>query len=201
MLNTVEDVTSLLEDQQYIADVGLSTSLFLALKMGKALFLEGEPGVGKTELAKVLSRHFGAPLIRLQCYEGLDINSAVYEWNYAAQMIEIRMREALGDQDHDMMEKNVFSERFLIRRPLLQALEGLPGQAPVLLIDELDRTDEAFEAFLLEILSDFQVTIPEFGTVKAAEPPIVVITTNQIGRADRRAPSEPSPSVIGSQSL
>ncbi|MCB1464874.1 MAG: MoxR family ATPase [Nitratireductor sp.] len=176
---SIDETMELLSAGGYVADRALATVLFLSLKMGRPLFLEGEAGVGKTEIAKVLAETLGRKLIRLQCYEGLDVASAVYEWNYAAQMIEIRMREALGDQDHDMMEKNVFSERFLIRRPLLQALEGLPGQAPVLLIDELDRTDEAFEAFLLEILSDFQVTIPEFGTVKAAEPPIVVITTNR----------------------
>ncbi len=176
---SIDDTLELLSSAGYIADRSLATVLYLSLKMGRPLFLEGEAGVGKTEIAKVLSQTLGRPLIRLQCYEGLDVASAVYEWNYAAQMIEIRMREALGDQDHDMLEKSVFSERFLIRRPLLQALDGLPGAAPVLLIDELDRTDEAFEAFLLEILSDFQVTIPEFGTVKAAEPPIVIITTNR----------------------
>ena len=176
---SIDDTLELLSSAGYIADRSLATVLYLSLKMGRPLFLEGEAGVGKTEIAKVLSQTLGRPLIRLQCYEGLDVASAVYEWNYAAQMIEIRMREALGDQDHDMLEKSVFSERFLIRRPLLQALDGLPGAAPVLLIDELDRTDEAFEAFLLEILSDFQVTIPEYGTVKAVEPPIVIITTNR----------------------
>ena len=176
---SIDETMELLSAGGYVADRALATVLFLSLKMGRPLFLEGEAGVGKTEIAKVLAETLGRKLIRLQCYEGLDVASAVYEWNYAAQMIEIRMREAAGDQDHDTMEKNVFSERFLIRRPLLQALDGLPGAAPVLLIDELDRTDEAFEAFLLEILSDFQVTIPEFGTVKAAEPPIVVITTNR----------------------
>lgn len=175
----IDETQEMLGSAGYIADRALSTVLFLSLKMGRPLFLEGEAGVGKTEIAKVLSQTLGRRLIRLQCYEGLDVSSAVYEWNYAAQMVEIRMREALGDQDHDALEKSVFSNRFLIRRPLLQALEGLPGEAPVLLIDELDRTDEAFEAFLLEILSDFQITIPEYGTVKAAEPPIVVITTNR----------------------
>ena len=175
----IDATLELLSSAGYVADRALATVLFLSLKMGRPLFLEGEAGVGKTEIAKVLASTLGRKLIRLQCYEGLDVASAVYEWNYAAQMIEIRMREALGDQDHDMLEKSVFSERFLIRRPLLQALDGLPGAAPVLLIDELDRTDEAFEAFLLEILSDFQVTIPEYGTVKAAEPPIVIITTNR----------------------
>ena len=147
--------------------------------MGRPLFLEGEAGVGKTEIAKVLATSFDRPLIRLQCYEGLDVSSAVYEWNYAAQMVEIRMREASGDNSRDDMEQGVFSDKFLIRRPLLQALEQQSGKAPVLLIDELDRTDEAFEAFLLEVLSDFQITIPELGTIKAEEPPIVIITTNR----------------------
>jgi MoxR-like ATPase len=147
--------------------------------MKRPLFLEGEAGVGKTEIAKVLASALGRKLIRLQCYEGVDVSSAVYEWNYAAQMIEIRMEEAAGKVDRRDMEKNVFSERYLIRRPVLDALTGKAGAAPVLLIDELDRTDEAFEAFLLEILSDFQVTVPELGTIKAEEPPIVVITTNR----------------------
>ena len=165
--------------ENYVADRSLATVLFLALKMGRPLFLEGEAGVGKTEIAKVLAAALDRPLIRLQCYEGLDVSSALYEWNYAAQMIEIRLREATGDTARDAMRSEIFSERFLIRRPILQALEGEPGRAPVLLIDELDRTDEAFEAFLLEILSDNQVTIPELGTIRAAEPPIVVITTNR----------------------
>ncbi len=176
---SIDEALDLLRSGGYVADRSLATVLFLSLKMGRPLFLEGEAGVGKTEIAKVLADKLGRKLIRLQCYEGLDIASAVYEWNYAAQMIEIRMHEALGDQDRDSMEKNVFSERFLIRRPLLQALESEAGGAPVLLIDELDRTDEAFEAFLLEVLSDFQITIPELGTIKAKEPPIVIITTNR----------------------
>jgi MoxR-like ATPase len=162
-----------------VADRALATVLFLALRMKRPLFLEGEAGVGKTEIAKVLAEALGRPLIRLQCYEGLDVSSAVYEWNYAAQMIEIRMEEAEGTVDRGAMEKNVFSEKYLIRRPVLQALEGKKGAAPVFLIDELDRTDEAFEAFLLEILADFQVTVPELGTIKAEEPPIVIITTNR----------------------
>nr|WP_255700037.1 MoxR family ATPase [Jiella avicenniae] len=162
-----------------MADRPLATVLFLALKMGRPLFLEGEAGVGKTEIAKVLAQALDRPLIRLQCYEGLDVSSALYEWNYAAQMIEIRLAEASGDTARDAMRSEIFSERFLIRRPILQALEAVPGRTPVLLIDELDRTDEAFEAFLLEILSDNQVTIPELGTVKAEEPPIVIITTNR----------------------
>jgi MoxR-like ATPase len=147
--------------------------------MGRPLFLEGEAGVGKTEIAKVLSATLKRRLIRLQCYEGLDISAAVYEWNYAAQMIAIRAAEAEGEHDRERLERDVFSERFLIKRPLLQALEPDPSGAPVLLIDELDRTDEAFEAFLLEVLSDFQITIPELGTVKAAQPPAVIITSNR----------------------
>jgi MoxR-like ATPase len=147
--------------------------------MGRPLFLEGEAGVGKTEIAKVLSETLGRRLIRLQCYEGLDVSAAVYEWNYAAQMIAIRLGEAEGNADRARLEQDVFSERFLIKRPLLQALEPDPAGAPVLLIDEIDRTDEAFEAFLLEVLADFQVTIPEMGTVKAQHPPIVIITSNR----------------------
>ncbi|MAY28292.1 MAG: ATPase [Aurantimonas sp.] len=176
---SIDETEQLLDSQNYVADRALATVLFLALKMGRPLFLEGEAGVGKTEIAKVLAAALDRPLIRLQCYEGLDVSSALYEWNYAAQMIEIRMREASGDISRDAMRSEIFSERFLIRRPILQALEGEPGRAPVLLIDELDRTDEAFEAFLLEILSDNQVTIPELGTIRAAEPPIVIITTNR----------------------
>ena len=176
---SIDETEALLDGQNYVADRSLATVLFLSLKMGRPLFLEGEAGVGKTEIAKVLAAALGRPLIRLQCYEGLDVSSALYEWNYAAQMIEIRLREASGDTSKDAMRSDIFSERFLIRRPILQALEGEPGRAPVLLIDELDRTDEAFEAFLLEILSDNQVTIPELGTIRAAEPPIVIITTNR----------------------
>lgn len=176
---TIDDTLTMLEGAGYVADRSLATVLFLALRMGRPLFLEGEAGVGKTEIAKVLSSALDRPLIRLQCYEGLDVSSAVYEWNYAAQMIEIRMEEATGGVDRNEMERNVFSEKYLIRRPVLEALEGEPGRAPVFLIDELDRTDEAFEAFLLEILSDFQVTIPELGTIKAKEPPIVIVTTNR----------------------
>lgn len=175
----IDDTQSLLTSHGYVAGRDLSTVVFLALKMGRPLFLEGEAGVGKTEVAKVLADALGRKLIRLQCYEGLDVNSAVYEWNYAAQMIEIRMAEAAGHLDRSRLSHDVFDERFLIKRPLLQALEAAPGAAPILLIDELDRTDEAFEAFLLEVLSDFQVTIPELGTIKAAEPPIVIITSNR----------------------
>jgi MoxR-like ATPase len=165
---SIDATTDLLAKADYIADRSLATVLYLALRMGRPLFLEGEAGVGKTEIAKVLSAALGRRLIRLQCYEGLDISSAVYEWNYGAQMIAIRLAEAEGEGDKARIEHDVFSERFLIKRPLLQALEPNPEGPPVLLIDEIDRTDEAFEAFLLEVLADFQVTIPELGTVKAA---------------------------------
>ena len=174
---SIEATLDLLAKADYIADRSLATVLYLALRMGRPLFVEGEAGVGKTEIAKVLSATLGRRLIRLQCYEGLDISSAVYEWNYGAQMIAIRLAEAEGDRAR--IEHDVFSERFLIKRPLLQALEPNPDGPPVLLIDEIDRTDEAFEAFLLEVLADFQVTIPELGTVKAAQPPIVLVTSNR----------------------
>lgn len=176
---TIDETLDLLTGADYVADRSLATVLFLSLRMNRPLFLEGEAGVGKTEIAKVLAQALGRRLIRLQCYEGLDVSSAVYEWNYAAQMIEIRMEEAAGKVDRTSMERNVFSEKYLIRRPVLDALTGKTGAAPVFLIDELDRTDEAFEAFLLEILSDYQVTVPELGTIKAEEPPIVIITTNR----------------------
>lgn len=176
---TIDETLDLLTGADYVADRSLATVLFLSLRMKRPLFLEGEAGVGKTEIAKVLASALGRRLIRLQCYEGLDVSSAVYEWNYAAQMIEIRMEEAAGKVDRKDMERNVFSEKYLIRRPVLDALTGKAGAAPVFLIDELDRTDEAFEAFLLEILSDYQVTVPELGTIKAEEPPIVIITTNR----------------------
>jgi MoxR-like ATPase len=176
---SIEATLDLLAKADYIADRALATVLYLALRMGRPLFLEGEAGVGKTEIAKVLSVALGRRLIRLQCYEGLDISSAVYEWNYGAQMIAIRLAEAEGEGDKARIEHDVFSERFLIKRPLLQALEPSPEGPPVLLIDEIDRTDEAFEAFLLEVLADFQVTIPELGTVKAAQPPIVLVTSNR----------------------
>ncbi|CAN7712154.1 AAA family ATPase [Mesorhizobium sp. LjNodule214] len=176
---TIDETLDLLTGADYVADRSLATVLFLSLRMKRPLFLEGEAGVGKTEIAKVLAQALGRRLIRLQCYEGLDVSSAVYEWNYAAQMIEIRMEEAAGKVVRSDMERNVFSEKYLIRRPVLDALTGKAGAAPVFLIDELDRTDEAFEAFLLEILSDFQVTVPELGTIKAEEPPIVIITTNR----------------------
>ena len=176
---TIDETLALLATEDYVAERSLATAVFLALRMGRPLFLEGEAGVGKTEIAKVLAKILGRELVRLQCYEGLDIASAVYEWNYARQMIEIRLAEAEGIKSREGLGQDIFSERFLIRRPLLQALEGGLGGPPVLLIDELDRTDEPFEAYLLEVLSDFQVTIPEIGTIKAAEPPIVIITSNR----------------------
>jgi MoxR-like ATPase len=176
---SIDATVDLLQSAGYVADRALGTVVFLALRMGRPLFLEGEAGVGKTEIAKVLADMLERRLIRLQCYEGLDVNSAVYEWNYSAQMIEIRLAEAAGELDRERLGHDIFSERFLTKRPLLQAIESPDGVAPVLLIDELDRTDEAFEAFLLEVLSDFQVTIPELGTIKAKEPPIVVITSNR----------------------
>ena len=176
---SIDETLDLLTGADYVADRSLATVLFLSLRMKRPLFLEGEAGVGKTEIAKVLADALGRRLIRLQCYEGLDVSSAVYEWNYAAQMIEIRMEEAAGKVVRSDMERNVFSEKYLIRRPVLDALTGKAGAAPVFLIDELDRADEAFEAYLLEILSDFQVTIPELGTVKAPAPPIVIITSNR----------------------
>ena len=176
---SIDETQNLLGEADYLADRSLATVLFLALRMGRPIFLEGEAGVGKTEIAKVLATTLGRRLIRLQCYEGLDVASAVYEWNYAEQMIAIRLAEAEGNIDRDRLSHDVFSDRFLIKRPLLQALEPDTAGVPVLLIDELDRTDEAFEAFLLEVLADFQVTIPEMGTVKAEHPPIVVITSNR----------------------
>tara|TARA_R100000005_G_scaffold33903_1_gene15509 strand:+ start:47829 stop:48746 length:918 start_codon:yes stop_codon:yes gene_type:complete len=176
---SIDAVQEMLQAANYVADRSLATVLFLALKMGRPLFLEGEAGVGKTEIAKVLAEQLHRPLIRLQCYEGLDVGSAVYEWDYARQMIEIRLAEATESADRERLDSDIFSERFLIKRPLLKALEETGSGAPVLLIDELDRTDEPFEAFLLEVLSDFQITIPEFGTVRAKEPPIVIITSNR----------------------
>jgi MoxR-like ATPase len=174
----VDQTLALLGSGRYVADRSLATAVTLALKLSRPLFLEGEAGVGKTEIAKVLAETLGRRLIRLQCYEGLDVAAAVYEWNYARQMIEIRLAEATA-ASRDSLEEEIFSERFLIRRPLLQALSPDPAGPPVLLIDELDRADEPFEAFLLETLSDWQVTIPEYGTVKAPAPPIAVITSNR----------------------
>ena len=177
--SSVDELQNALSVQDYIADRGLAVAIFLALKTGKPLFLEGDAGVGKTEVAKVLAAQLDAELIRMQCYEGLDINTAVYEWNYAGQILHLRLMEADGAAREDM-ESELFSERFLLKRPLLQAIESsVNGRAPVLLIDELDRSDEEFEAFLLELLSDYQITIPELGTVKAASPPVVVVTSNR----------------------
>ena len=176
---SIDETLALLGASSYVADRALATVVFLSLRLGRPLLLEGEAGVGKTEIAKVLAVAFGRKLIRLQCYEGLDVASAVYEWNYPQQMMAIRLAEAAGEHDKDRIEHDIFSERYLIRRPLLQALEPGPGGAPVLLIDEVDRADEAFEAYLLEVLSDFQITIPEIGVVKAPERPIVIITSNR----------------------
>src|SRR6516164_1698744 len=176
---SVDAMLELLRTRGYFAERSLATVTYLSLRMGRPLFLEGEAGVGKTEIAKVLAAGLKRKLIRLQCYEGLDVASAVYEWNSAAQMIAIRLAEAAGDSDREQLSSDIFADRYLIKRPLLQALEPDVAGAPVLLIDELDRADEAFEAYLLEILSDFQITIPEFGTVKAPQPPIVIITSNR----------------------
>jgi MoxR-like ATPase len=175
---SIEAIQAEFRGRDYIADRSLATAVFLALELGRPLLLEGEAGVGKTELAKVLAASLGAKLIRLQCYEGLDVNTAVYEWNYPRQMLEIRLLEARGEADHASAH-DIFGRDFLIRRPLLQALEADEGVAPVLLIDEIDRADEEFEAYLLEILSDFQVTVPEIGTIKAVQPPRVVLTSNR----------------------
>jgi len=173
---TIDDTQKLLASGDYVADRSLATSLFLALAMKRPLFLEGEAGVGKTEIAKVVAAALGRELIRLQCYEGLDIAQAAYEWNYSRQMIEIRLAEAAGEKDKKKLGAQIYSDEFLVKRPLARALEG---HSPVLLIDELDRTDEPFEAYLLEVLSDWQITIPEIGTLKAEEPPVVVITSNR----------------------
>ena len=176
---SVDATSDLLRSGDYLANRSLATALYLSLSLGRPLFLEGEAGVGKTEIAKVLSETLGRKLLRLQCYEGLDVTTAVYEWNYSRQMVEIRMAEAAGERDRDKLEADLFGDAFLIKRPLLQALEVQPSGPPVLLIDELDRTDEPFEAYLLEVLSDFQVTIPELGTITAKDPPLVVITSNR----------------------
>ena len=176
---TVDETLALLSGGDYVADRNLATSLFVAFRLNRPLFLEGEAGVGKTALASVLAERLGRSLLRLQCYEGLDVSSAVYEWNYARQMIEIRLSEAMGDRDRQTLAGDIFSERFLISRPLLEALRPHDTGPPVLLIDELDRADEPFEAFLLEVLADYQITIPEIGTIRAAEPPIVLVTSNR----------------------
>jgi MoxR-like ATPase len=178
VFDSIEQTVEGLSRQSYIADPALATSLFLALKMERALFLEGEPGVGKTEVAKVLSKAFETPLIRLQCYEGLDLSQAVYEWNYPRQLLEIQARGA-GSGEPQHANGDIFAEEFLLRRPLLQAIDQSHERAPVLLIDELDRADEEFESFLLELLSDFQVTIPEIGTLEAEHKPITIITSNR----------------------
>jgi len=176
---SVDATQALLQDGAYVADRSLATVLYLSLTLGRPLFLEGEAGTGKTEIAKVLADTLGRTLVRLQCYEGLDVASAVYEWNYPRQMMEIRLSEATGDRDREQLAADIFDERFLIERPVLRALKPDMAGPPVLLIDELDRTDEPFEAFLLEVLADYQVTIPELGTIKAPEPPIVIITSNR----------------------
>ncbi|HVP98977.1 MAG TPA: MoxR family ATPase [Roseiarcus sp.] len=176
---SIDATLALLQRASYVGDRSLATVLFLSLRLKRPLFLEGEAGVGKTEIAKVLASTLDRRLIRLQCYEGLDVATAVYEWNYPAQMMAIRLSEAAGEHDKERIEHDVFSERYLIKRPLLQAMEPNVNGPPVLLIDEIDRADEAFEAYLLEILSDFQVTIPELGVIKAPQPPIVVITSNR----------------------
>jgi MoxR-like ATPase len=176
---SIEETLQILGAADYVADRSLATAVYLALAMRRPLFLEGEAGVGKTEIAKVLAASLGRELIRLQCYEGLDIAQAAYEWNYSRQMIEIRLAEAAGEKSRERLAQDIYAERFLVKRPLARALEGTPGATPVLLIDELDRTDEPFEAYLLEVLSDWQITIPELGTLRAAEPPVVVITSNR----------------------
>ena len=176
---SIDETHKLLGEADYVADRSLATALYLSLAMQRPLFLEGEAGVGKTEIAKVIATALGRELIRLQCYEGLDIAQAAYEWNYSRQMIEIRLAEAAGEKSKEKLSANIFSEKFLVKRALAKALEGKKDAAPVLLIDELDRTDEPFEAYLLEVLSDWQITIPEIGTLKAVEPPVVIITSNR----------------------
>ena len=176
---SIDETHKMLGEADYVADRSLATALYLSLAMQRPLFLEGEAGVGKTEIAKVIATALGRELIRLQCYEGLDIAQAAYEWNYSRQMIEIRLAEAAGEKSKEKLSADIFSEKFLVKRALAKALEGKKGAAPVLLIDELDRTDEPFEAYLLEVLSDWQITIPEIGTLKALEPPVVIITSNR----------------------
>lgn len=178
-IKSIDELQQRLAACDYVSERSLATAIFLALKLQRPLFLEGEAGVGKTEIAKVLATMLDRPLIRLQCYEGLDVNSAVYEWNYTGQMLQIRLLEAAGHVNVESARHELFSPHFLLKRPLLQAIDSHNGQAPVLLIDELDRADEEFEAFLLEVLSDFQVTIPELGTIKAVTPPVVIITSNR----------------------
>lgn len=179
VFTSIDDVQNKLSEQGYVCSRALATVVFLSLKLGRPLFLEGEAGVGKTEIAKAMAAVLGRKLIRLQCYEGLDASSAVYEWNFPAQMVAIRTAEAAGGSNKDALQTELFSDQYLIKRPLLEAMQPDENGAPILLIDELDRTDEPFEAFLLEALSDFQVTIPELGTIKAPEPPIVILTSNR----------------------
>ena len=179
VFTSIDDVQNKLSGQGYVCSRALATVVFLSLKLGRPLFLEGEAGVGKTEIAKAMAAVLGRKLIRLQCYEGLDASSAVYEWNFPAQMVAIRTAEAAGGSNKDALQTELFSDQYLIKRPLLEAMQPDENGAPILLIDELDRTDEPFEAFLLEALSDFQVTIPELGTIKAPEPPIVILTSNR----------------------
>ena len=179
VFTSIDDVQNKLSEQGYVCSRALATVVFLSLKLGRPLFLEGEAGVGKTEIAKAMASVLGRKLIRLQCYEGLDASSAVYEWNFPAQMVAIRTAEAAGGSNKDALQTELFSDQYLIKRPLLDAMQPDENGAPILLIDELDRTDEPFEAFLLEALSDFQVTIPELGTIKAPEPPIVILTSNR----------------------
>ena len=178
-IRSIDQIQSALSDHRYVSDRSLATAIFLALKLRRPLFLEGEAGVGKTEVAKVLTHLLDTKLIRLQCYEGLDVNSAVYEWNYTDQLLQIRLMEAAGHVNLESARQDLFSGDFLLKRPLLQAIDPQNEKPPVLLIDELDRADEEFEAFLLEVLSDFQITVPELGTIKANEPPIVIITSNR----------------------
>jgi MoxR-like ATPase len=178
-LRSIDALQSALAAQHYVSDRSLATAIFLALKLQRPLFLEGEAGVGKTEIAKVLAEVLGRPLIRLQCYEGLDVNTAVYEWNYTQQLLQIRLLEATGERQLEAARRELFSPAFLLKRPLLQAIDYGAGPPPVLLIDELDRADEEFEAFLLEVLSDFQITIPELGTIRAPTPPVVILTSNR----------------------
>ena len=179
VFTSIDDVQNKLSEHGYVCSRSLATVVFLSLKLGRPLFLEGEAGVGKTEIAKAMAAVLGRKLIRLQCYEGLDASSAVYEWNFPAQMVAIRTAEAAGGSNKDALQTELFSDQYLIKRPLLEAMQPDENGAPILLIDELDRTDEPFEAFLLEALSDFQVTIPELGTIKAPEPPIVILTSNR----------------------
>jgi MoxR-like ATPase len=177
--DSVDQLEAILQSERYVADRGLATTLYLTLKLGKPLLLEGEAGVGKTEIAKVLSAALNTPLIRLQCYEGLDASSAIYEWDYPRQMLFLRSLEVTSELDREAVKRDLFSDEFLLKRPLLQAIDAAHDRAPVLLIDEVDRADQELEAFLLELLSDFQVTVPELGTIRAEHVPIVILTSNR----------------------